>query len=105
MMQAKRQSWRKRHLLVDTLGLMMVVVVTAASVPEREGAKLVFTKVYELKERFFRLVTIWVDGGYRGENFRRWVMDTYRWVIETVLRSDTAQGFEVLPRRWVVERT
>ena len=107
----KKTRGRKRHLLVDTLGLMMVIVVTAASLPEREGAKLVFQKVHESKPQFFHLITIWVDGGYRGINFMRWVMDTYRWIIETVLRSDNAQGFEVdaakafLPRRWVVERT
>ena len=83
----------------------MAVVVTAASLPEREGAKLVFEKVHKSKSAFFRLVTIWVDGGYRGINFRRWAMDTYRWIIETVLRSDNAKGFEILPRRWVVERT
>ncbi len=72
----KKTKGRKRHLLVDTLGLMMVVVVTAASLPEREGAKLVFEKVKESKSAFFRLVTIWVDGGYRGIDFMRWVMDT-----------------------------
>lgn len=105
MTEAKRLKGGKRHLLVDTLGLMMVVVVTAASVPEREGAKLVFEKAKKSKSAFLRLVTIWVDGGYRGINFMRWVMDTYRWILETVLRSDDAQGFKVLPRRWVVERT
>lgn len=57
------------------------------------------------RRQFFRLIKIWVDGGYRGENFMRWVMDIYGWILETVLRSDTAKGFEVLPRRWVVERT
>jgi transposase len=101
----KHVKGRKRHILVDTLGLLIVVVVTAASVPEREGAKLVFAKVKQWKQRFFRLITIWVDGGYRGETFMRWVMDTYCWILETVLRSDTATGFEVLPKRWVVERT
>ncbi len=101
----KKTKGRKRHLLVDTLGLMMVVVVSAASLPEREGAKLVFQKLYQSKQLFSRLVTIWVDGGYRGIDFMRWVMDTYRWIIETVLRSDNAKGFKVLPRRWVVERT
>ena len=89
----KQVKGRKRHLLVDTLGLLMVVVVSAASVPEREGAKLVFAQVKQLKERFFRLIRIWVDGGYRGENFMRWVMDTYGWILETVLRSDTAFMF------------
>ena len=80
----KKTKGRKPHLLVDTLGLMMVVVVTAASLPERQrtcphvGAKLVFKRINESKQRFFRLVTIWVDGGYRGQDFMRWVMDTYR---------------------------
>ena len=101
----KQVKGRKRHLLVDTLGLLMAVVVTAASVPEREGAKLVFAQVHQLKTRFSRFIKIWVDGGYRGEGFMRWVMDIYGWILETVLRSDTAIGFEVLPRRWVVERT
>ena len=92
---------RKRHLLVDTLGLMMVVVVTAASLPERDGAKLVFEKAAQSQKQVNRLVTIWVDGGYRGINFMRWVMDTYRWIDSPVLRSNHARGFKVLPRRWV----
>jgi putative transposase len=101
----KQVKGRKRHLLVDTLGLLIVVVVTAASMPEREGAKQVFAKVSRSRKRFGRLIKIWVDGGYRGEGFMRWVMDIYSWILEVVLRSDTAKGFEVLPRRWVVERT
>lgn len=101
----KQVKGRKRHLLVDTLGLLIVVVVTAASLPEREGAKLLFTKLERSRERFHRLIKIWVDGGYRGEGFMRWVMDLYGWILETVLRSETAKGFQVLPRRWVVERT
>lgn len=101
----KRVKGRKRHLLVDTLGLMILVVVTAANVPEREGAKLVFAKLYEMRQHFTRLVLIWVDGGYEGVEFRRWVMDRYRWVLETIKRSDPAKGFVLLPRRWVVERT
>jgi putative transposase len=91
--------------LVDTLGLLIVVVVTAASLPEREGAKLLFTKLTQSREGLHRLIKIWVDGGYRGEGFMRWVMDIYGWILEPVLRSDTAKGFEVLPRLWVVERT
>jgi transposase len=101
----KQVKGRKRHILVDTLGLLIVVAVTAASLPEREGAKLLFAKLDRFREKFHRLILIWVDGGYRGESFMRWVMDIYGWILETVLRSDTAKGFEVLPRRWVVERT
>jgi putative transposase len=101
----KQVKGRKRHILVDTLGLLMVVVVTAANLPEREGAKLVFAVAAQMKTKFSRLIKIWVDGGYRGEGFMRWVMDIYGWILETVLRSDSAKGFEVLPRRWVVERT
>ncbi|MBW4468183.1 MAG: IS5 family transposase [Pegethrix bostrychoides GSE-TBD4-15B] len=100
----KRVKGRKRHLLVDTMGLMILVVVTAASVPEREGAKLVFEKLNGIRQQFMRLVLIWVDGGYEGAEFMRWVMDHYRWIIETVKRSDTAKGFVVLPKRWIVER-
>ncbi len=101
----KRVKGRNRHLVVDTLGLMMTVAVTAASVPEREGAKLVVAKLEQMREPFGRLVLIWVDGGYEGAEFMRWVMDRYRWIIETVKRSDTAKGFVVLPKRWIVERT
>lgn len=76
----KQVKGRKRHIWVDTLGLLIVVVVTAASLPEREGAKLLFTKLTQSREGFHRLIKIWVDGGYRGEGFRRWVMDIYGWI-------------------------
>jgi transposase len=90
---------RKRHLLVDTLGLMLLVVVTAASMPERDGAKLLFAKLHRRRQQFSRLVRIWVDGGYSGEGFMKWVMDTYRWIVQTVLRPQAAKGFVVLPKR------
>lgn len=102
---AKQGKGRKRHLLVDTLGLVMMVVVTAASVPERDGAKQVFARLAMLQVWFGRLVRIWVDSGYRGEDFMRWVMDTYHWIVEVIARPDNVKGFVIIPRRWVVERT
>ncbi len=52
-----------------------------------------------------RLHTIWVDGGYDGNPFLCWVMDTCRWIVQVVLRPHSRQGFVLLPKRWVVERT
>lgn len=77
---AKQIKGRKRHLLVDTLGLVMMVVVTAASVPERAGAKSVFARLEQVRHWCSRLTVIWVDGGYQGQGFMRWVMDTHRWM-------------------------
>jgi putative transposase len=101
----KQVKGRKRHLLVDTLGLVVMVVVTAANVNDRDEARCLLERLYQIRQRFPRLVRIWVDGSYSGEEFIRWVLDTYRWILEVVLRPQTAQGFEVLPKRWVVERT
>lgn len=74
----KKIKGRKRHLLVDTLGLMILVVVSAANVPERMGANLVLEKLHLIREKFPRLVRIWVDGGYVGKDFMPSVMDAYR---------------------------
>lgn len=102
---AKLVKGRKRHLLVDTLGLVLMVVFTAASVPERAGAKLVLAQLEPVRHWFSRLVVLWVDGGYSGIEFKKWVMDSYRWVFETVLRTDQVKGFVPVPQRWKVERT
>ena len=98
---AKKVNGRKRHLLVDTLGLLITVVVHAASVQDRDGAKLVIEKV---RHTLPRLRLIWADGGYAGQ-LVEWVRDLCHWVLEIVKRSDDVKGFQVLPRRWVVERT
>ena len=102
---AKRVKGRKRHLMVDTLGLVMMVVVTAANVSDQQGARLIFHRLAALPERIGRLILIWVDGTYEGVDFMKWTMDTYRWILETIKRSDSTQGFVLLPKRWVVERT
>ncbi len=88
-------------MLVDTLGLLLVVIVHSAQIQDRDGAKLVLEKV---KDRFSRLRLIWADGGYAGQ-LVPWVQDQLSCVLEIVKRRDDVVGFEVLPRRWVVERT
>jgi len=92
---------RKRHLLVDTLGLIWGVVVHAANVQDRDGAKLVLNAV---NGQLPRLKLIWADGGYAGQLIG-WVKQTCGWILEIVKRNDDAKGFEVLPKRWIVERT
>ena len=99
---AKRTKGRKLHLLVDTLGLVLLAVVMAANVPERDGARLVFASI---RGRFPRLLWIWADGGYGGAEFALWVMQTYHWILRVVRRSEEAKGFVKLPVRWRVERT
>jgi len=78
-----------------------MVVVHAASVQDRDGAKLVLEKV---KGRLPRLRLIWADGIYAGQ-LVDWVKTTCDWALEIIKRRDDIQGFQVLPRRWVVERT
>lgn len=97
----KKINGRKRHILVDTLGLLILVVVTAASVQECDGARVLFKRLGGTGKK---LRKIWVDGGYRGE-LLKWVQSKFKFILEVVLRSDAQKGFVVLPRRWVVERT
>ena len=98
---AKRIKGRKRHILVDTLGLLLGVLVTPANVTERGGAQDLLTRTLGW---FTWLRLLWVDGGYHGEAFTQWVQGLRaKLKVQVVKRSDT--GFKVLPRRWVVERT
>jgi putative transposase len=96
---------RKRHLVVDTLGLMMAVVVTAASVPERDGGQQVLQKPHQLGDTMARIYLVWVDGGYSDPTFLRWVMNTLGWIVHVVWRSQQSKGFVLLKKRWIVERT
>jgi putative transposase len=91
----------KRHVLVDTLGLVLLVVVLTADIQDREGARLLLAKV---KGLFPRLQKIWADGGYAGQLID-WVQAMCGWVLEIVKRSDALHCFRVLPKRWIVERT
>lgn len=96
---------RKRHFLVDTLGLLLMVVVTAAGISDQQGARQVFECLGEKQSFFPRLVRIWADSSYRGLQFMHWVMDSFRWILEVVTRPEEAKGFVLIPRRWVVERS
>lgn len=99
----KKINGRKRHAIVDTMGLLLIMVVTVASMQDRDGAKLALERLQE-KLALPRLKLIWADGGYRGK-LVDWVKGTFSWVLEIVKRNDDVSGFKVLPRRWVVERT
>lgn len=95
---------RKRHILVDVMGLVLAVAVHPANIQDRDGARLVLDIV---KNTFSRLRLIWADGGYAGR-LTDWIRDLRKQRkirLEIVKRSDNVKGFVVLPRRWVVERT
>lgn len=95
---------RKRHILVDTLGLLLLVIVHSAGIQDRDGARIVLAP---LANRFSQLRKIWADGIYNG-GIGEWIRDLRRRnriKLEIVKRSDKRKGFQVLPRRWVVERT
>ena len=83
------------------MGLVLMVVVHAASIQDRDGAKLVLAKA---KGLYPRLQLVWADGGYAGALIE-WVKQTCAWVLQTILRPVGVKGFVLLPRRWVVERT
>jgi putative transposase len=102
---AKQIKGRKRFTMVDTLGVLLGARVMAASEGEREGAKQLLQQVNQKGNALSRLHTIWVDGGFSGEPFLRWVMDVCRWIVQVVLRPEQSKGFVLLPKRWVVERT
>lgn len=81
--------------------MILALVVHEANVQDRDGAKLVLEK---LRGRYSRLQKIWADGGYAGKLIE-WTKSLGGWILEIVKRSDDATGFEVLPKRWIVERT
>lgn len=98
----KKIKGRKRHIVTDTLGNMVGVLVHPADVPDRDGAPRVLATIRAL---YPWLRHIFADGGYAGDKLRGDLAGMGRWVVEIIKRSDTAKGFEILPRRWVVERT
>jgi putative transposase len=98
----KKVKGRKRHILTDTDGNLVHAVVHAADIQDRDGAPLVLG---EIVRRFPWLRHVFADGGYAGNKLKDALRRIGKWTVEIIKRSDTAKGFEVLPRRWVVERT
>jgi putative transposase len=113
----KKMSGRKRHLLVDTSGLVLNAVVHPADVADRDGARLVLAPSVE-EDRLPRLKRLWADAGYRGAGLREWITERlglsleivqrrrrWVWVPKDVEPESLPEGFEVIKRRWVAERT
>ena len=97
----KKINGRKRHIVVDTIGLLVIVLVTAASIQDRDGARPALAAV---RDAFPTISLIWADGGYAGK-LVEWAKAAARIVVEIVRKPEGQRTFEVLPRRWVVERT
>uniref|UniRef100_UPI00374DFDE1 IS5 family transposase n=1 Tax=Streptomyces lonegramiae TaxID=3075524 RepID=UPI00374DFDE1 len=101
----KRTNRAERHVIVDTMGLLLVVVVTSASVQDRAGGRTVLAR---LAAAFRAVSLVWADGGYANSvdcTLLSWVRDVLGIVVEIVKRADDVRGFKVLPRRWAVERS
>lgn len=99
---AKKITGRKRHIAVDTLGLLLAVVVHGADWQDQEGAQWVIEK---LGEQFKRIKVVFGDAAYGRAGLPDWVRRTFGWILQTVLRPVGGKGFVVLPKRWIVERT
>ncbi|AHJ69035.1 Transposase [Granulibacter bethesdensis] len=98
----KKIKGRKRHILTDTQGYLVHAVVHGADIQDRDGAPLVLSAIVQ---HFPWLRHVFADGGYAGDKLKDALRAVSKWTIEIVKRSDIAKRFEVLPRRWVVERT
>ncbi|MEH6373169.1 transposase [Streptomyces sp. KLMMK] len=97
----KKVPGRKRHIVTDTLGLLLVVAVTAANIGDRDAAAGLLMRL----RRMHRDITlVWADGGYTG-GLVGWCRDKLALTLEILKRTDDMAGFMVLPRRWVAERT
>lgn len=97
----KKVPGRKRHIVTDTLGLLLVVAVTAANIGVRDAAAGLLARLRALHRD---ITLVWADGGYTG-GIVDWCRQKLALTLEIVKRTDDMEGFVVLPRRWVAERT
>ncbi|WP_405181622.1 transposase [Nocardia sp. NBC_01377] len=93
----KRTNGRKRHIAVDSLGLLLVVVVTVASIQDRDGA---IRLLAAMRAKFATVLLVWGDGGYAGR-LVEWSKYVLALSVQVVKRTENTSGFKVLPRRWV----
>ena len=98
----KKIKGRKRHILTDTEGLLVGAVIHAADIQDRDGAPDVLAAI---RHSFPWLRHVFADGAYAGDKLAAALARIGQWTIQIIKRPDTAKGFEILPRRWVVERT
>ena len=99
----KKIKGKKRHILVDTQGLMLHAIVHAADIQDRDGGAMLLATLFG---RFPFLLKLYADGGYQGPEFQKALKRILSQVeVQIVKRSDQAKGFVVLPKCWVVERT
>jgi len=103
-MGARKLSGRKRHILVDTLGLLLAVVVTQAALDDAAAAPLLFQNLRP--DKLPRLEVVWADSKYHNHELNAWLENFQAtWRLEIVSRPRGAAGFKLLPKRWVAERT
>lgn len=98
----KKMNGRKRHILVDTLGLLLVLVVHAANIQDYDGARQVLQQAPTESSRLQKVIA---DGMYTKNGLVDWVKQQFRFILEIVTRDKEQKGFVVLPKRWIVERT
>ncbi|HEY1066150.1 MAG TPA: IS5 family transposase [Pirellulales bacterium] len=98
----RKITGRKRHIVVDTLGLIVAVVVHGAYWQDHDGALFVLSK---LRTGFDRLKVVFADSAYGRNDLPTWIADAWGWLLQIVLRPVDAKGFVLLPKRWIVERT
>ncbi len=100
----KKVSGRKRNLIVDTLGLVVLAKVTAANLQDVHAGRQTFQDLLARPDQTRRLQVIFADGGYRGD-LVNWVKENLHADLSIILKKDLHRGFQTLPKRWIIERT